>query len=278
MKILLLTTPNHIYANYLVKKLMMRQEQYEIVAIIESTVLLPGKKYLEAICKYLKTSGLFFVIMQATKMWFFRLACVLNKLAGCNDVDSVFFGYPRIAKSMGVPIFKSSDINSKSSNILIKSLNPDLIIILLFGQILKETTINLAPMGIINFHPSYLPNYRGLMPVFWALSNNESQGGVTLHFVDTGIDTGAIISRVPIPITDKDTEHSLYARSCVMVPPLIFDSINRIKTDRISNIDISKEKKGRYFSLPTLRAVRKYRKNGRKFFTFSELLSSFEEL
>ena len=278
MRIVILTSPHNVYANYLVKQLLTNQEEYEIVGVIESKVLLPNKKFSEAIMKFLKISGLYFVIMQAIKRWFYRLGSMFYNALSRKDVESNYYTYDKIAKSIGIPIHQTIDINSENSQTVIESLKPDLILILLFGQILKKHIIDLPSRGCINFHPAYLPNYRGLMPVFWAISNNETQGGVTFHFVDTGIDTGPVISRAHVPINEKDTEHSVYARSCVIAKPLLFEIINQIIGGQLSTIDVAKDYKGPYYSLPTFKSIKKYRQAGRKLFTFSSLLKSFEDL
>jgi folate-dependent phosphoribosylglycinamide formyltransferase PurN len=278
MRVLLFTTRQHMYANYLVKSLLENQDGYEIVGIIESKVLLPGKGYFESLWKYLHTSGLLFFITQSTKMLFFRLGCAFNSLMGSQDNKSNFFSYARMLKPMGIPAYGSKNVNSRKCQQQIQSLNPDLIIILLFGQILSARTISLPAKGVINFHPSYLPDYRGLMPIFWAMANNELNGGVTLHFVDTGIDTGPVISRSIVPIRREDTEHSFYARCCVIGKDMLLEAIGIVKTGNISVIKTPQDAKGTYFSVPTVGAVKRFRANGRKFFKLSELMTRFEEL
>ena len=61
------------------------------------------------------------------------------------------------------------------------------------NQIFKKQIIELAPKGCINLHTALLPKYRGLMPTFWVLKNNEKYTGVSVFFVDKGIDSGPII-------------------------------------------------------------------------------------
>ena len=84
-------------------------------------------------------------------------------------------------------------INSDESIKKIKSFNPDLLVSILGGQIFKKKLINLCENGCINLHTSLLPKYRGMMPTFWVLKNNEKSTGVSVFFVDEGIDSGPII-------------------------------------------------------------------------------------
>ena len=278
MRIVILTTPNHMYANYIIKQLLLSEDDYEVVGIIESGAFLPGKTFSQALLEYLRKSGPYFVATQALKMLFFRTACVLNRIFKRNNEKSHFYSYKEVAKSKNIKIYSSVDINAEESQQLLKSMNPDLIVILLFAQILEGRTIQLAPLGVVNFHPSLLPRYRGLLPIFWGLSNNEKQLGVTLHFVDEGIDTGPVIARLPVEVNGNDTEHSMYARISVLTSRLLSDIIKGLKRGGLKYGYETKEKKGSYFSLPTRDAVKRYRRNGKKFFTFTQLLTPFEEL
>ena len=75
----------------------------------------------------------------------------------------------------------------------IKYYEPDLLVSILGNQIYREPIINLASNGCINLHTALLPKYRGLMPSFWVLRNGEYYTGVSVFFVDEGIDSGPII-------------------------------------------------------------------------------------
>lgn len=85
-------------------------------------------------------------------------------------------------------------INSPEIIDILAELAPDLIISIRYGQILKETVINIPKKGVLNLHSGILPKYKGVMATFWALKNNEPEIGTTLHSIDNGsIDTGRII-------------------------------------------------------------------------------------
>jgi methionyl-tRNA formyltransferase len=100
-------------------------------------------------------------------------------------------------------------INSKQSLETIKSYNPDLLVYIAGNQIFKQPLIDLAPKGCLNLHTALLPKYRGLMPSFWVLKNGEKETGVSVFFVDKGIDSGPILVQKRIPITDALTQSHL---------------------------------------------------------------------
>ncbi|WP_286998389.1 MULTISPECIES: methionyl-tRNA formyltransferase [Comamonas] len=95
--------------------------------------------------------------------------------------------------------------NAKEVAAWIESLKPDLIVVSSMSQLLKEDVLKIPPLGVINLHPSFLPNYRGANPDFWQYYDMEMNPGVTVHYVDVGEDTGDIIfqERVHIPLGTK---------------------------------------------------------------------------
>lgn len=91
----------------------------------------------------------------------------------------------------------------------IQSLNPDVIIVVAFGQILPETILKVPKYGCINIHGSLLPKYRGAAPIQWAILNEEAITGVTIMYMDKGMDTGDMILKKEVSIEDTDTYETL---------------------------------------------------------------------
>ncbi len=111
-----------------------------------------------------------------------------------------------------VPVFYADRIREPKTLSRLAALRIEIGISAWFGYILKKEFINLFPAGIINFHNSYLPVNRGKYPHVWALATGSIYG-VTLHYVDEGIDTGAIIAHRVIRAAPTDTAGLLYARA-----------------------------------------------------------------
>lgn len=274
MRTILLTVANHIYGNYIIKKLIEKRKE-EIVAIIESDVILHKKSFPIAILKYLKISGMYYVIAQAIKQEFFKFGSLIYRQLHIQQPSSVFFSFRTMANRYSIPIYKTKNVNNKNSLNFIKNLEPDLLVSVFFNQILGKKLLRIS-RNCINIHPAYLPNYRGMSPVFWALANDESCAGVTVHYIDEGIDTGEIIYQQKIPISPNDTEHSLYFKCCEAGTSLLLKALMYIEYGNVKLRDI-KNKEGSYFSLPTKQAVRQFRKNGRKFFRSRNLKLVFKD-
>lgn len=92
----------------------------------------------------------------------------------------------------------------------IQSLNPDVIVVVAFGQILPESILNIPQYGCINIHGSLLPKYRGAAPIQWAILNEEKVTGVTIMYMDKGMDTGDMLLKREMPIEADDTYETLH--------------------------------------------------------------------
>lgn len=105
-----------------------------------------------------------------------------------------------VAALHGCPCYTVGSASSERALELVRKLAPDVIAIAFFNQLLKPSLLAVPRLGTLNAHPSLLPGYRGPAPLFWMLRNGEERGGVTLHLVDDGEDTGAILYREETPI------------------------------------------------------------------------------
>ena len=91
----------------------------------------------------------------------------------------------------------------KASQPDLRELNPDLIVVIAFGQILRKEVLDLPKYGCVNVHVSLLPKYRGAAPINWAIINGEEKTGVTTMFMDEGLDTGDIIKTREFSLDDE---------------------------------------------------------------------------
>lgn len=86
----------------------------------------------------------------------------------------------------------------------LRQLNPELIVVAAYGKILPRETLNLAPHGCLNVHPSLLPKYRGASPIQTAILNGDSMTGASIILMDAGMDTGDIVVQTNCPIDKAD--------------------------------------------------------------------------
>ena len=117
----------------------------------------------------------------------------------------------------------------------IKQLSPDIILVVFWGLILKSELIKIPSLGCINFHCSYLPYNRGKNPNVWPIIEG-TPAGITLHYIDEGIDTGDIIAQKQIPIESIDTAGTLYQKLVSEFIDLFKDTWPKIRSGKAKRI------------------------------------------
>lgn len=120
-------------------------------------------------------------------------------------------------------------INSNEFIETAKSYNIDLFVSMSFNQIFKSLILNVPKLGVINCHAGKLPFYRGRNVLNWALINDEKEFGITVHYVDEGIDTGDIIKQQCYPISDDDDYYSLLEIAYVECALVLYKAIKEIQ-------------------------------------------------
>lgn len=155
-------------------------------------------------------------------------------------------------------------INHKDSVSKIKEFQPDLLLSVLGNQIFKDPIINLAPKGCLNLHTALLPIYRGLMPTFWVLKNNEKYTGVSVFYVDKGIDSGPIVVQKKVQIGDRSQEELITLTKKIGMEA-IAEAIDLIELNKVKLIENTANKKT-YYTFPTKEDVRVFKENGKRFF------------
>jgi len=147
---------------------------------------------------------------------------ILLWLRQCNENIVGLVIHPEIKQKYGKEIIKASGLTEEniffadslhSPQILsrIKKLTPDIAISVFFGYLLKKNFLELFPEGCINLHPGYLPYNKGAFPNVWSIIEG-TPSGVTIHYVDDGIDTGEIITQKKVDVEFTDTGESLYRK------------------------------------------------------------------
>ncbi len=117
-----------------------------------------------------------------------------------------------MCRENNIPVTYANDINSKENIQWIKSHKPDVIFCFGWSRLIKKELLNLAPLGVLGYHPTALPLNRGRHPLIWALVLGLDQTASTFFFMDEGADSGDILSQEPITISKSDNARSLYKK------------------------------------------------------------------
>ena len=254
MKIVIITQDEPFYLadnlRYLIKIL---PEHSKIVGCVVNDVSPFGKKetFLEKAKKTYDVFGLRFFVHYSLKF-------LNSKFNKSKRIDSVLL-------ENNIPkIVLEKPINENESVDEIKKFEPDLLISILGNQIFKEPIINLAPKGCLNLHTALLPKYRGLMPTFWVMKNDEKHTGVSVFFVDKGIDSGPIVVQEKVEI-GKRTQEELIMHTKKLGMEAIAKAVDMIEKNEVNLMENDATKKT-YFSFPTNVDVKEFLKKGKRFF------------
>ena len=134
------------------------------------------------------------------------------------------------AMKYNIPVYQPVKVREPGFMEILKELNPDIIVVAAFGQIIPKAILELPRFGCINIHASLLPKYRGAAPIQQAVIDGEKESGVTIMKMGEGLDTGDMIAKVHVPLSPEETGGSLFdklaeagAKLLVETLPSIFD-------------------------------------------------------
>jgi len=148
-----------------------------------------------------------------------------DKIVGKNKEKS-FSPIKEVAISNNIPVFQPEKIRKEYSDIL--KMNPDIIITCAYGQIIPEVILNYPKYGCINVHASLLPKLRGGSPLHHAVIDGYDKTGVTIMYMDKGMDTGDIIEQEEIEITDNDTVGTIHDKLSIIGSSLLIKTLPSI--------------------------------------------------
>jgi methionyl-tRNA formyltransferase len=117
-----------------------------------------------------------------------------------------------IAQKHSIPVAQQRDLEHPETLHWIRMLSPDVIFCLGWSRLLRSELLNLAPKGVVGYHPAALPKNRGRHPIIWALALGLSTTASTFFLMDEGIDSGDILSQIEVPIYPEDDAAELYKR------------------------------------------------------------------
>jgi methionyl-tRNA formyltransferase len=133
-----------------------------------------------------------------------------------------------LAESKGIAVLRPAAVNTPDSLAEIEGFAAELHVSMSYDQILREKILAMPPRGTLNCHAGALPFYRGRNPLTWALINGEAEFGITVHWVDLGIDTGDIVRQIKVPISATDTYATLLKTAETLCADTLVDAISDV--------------------------------------------------
>jgi methionyl-tRNA formyltransferase len=140
------------------------------------------------------------------------------------------------ALKLHLNIFQPEKINTAAAISQLRYLQPDVIIVAAYGQILSKEILRLPPYGCFNLHASLLPKYRGAAPIQAAIRNRDRETGMTIMWMDEGLDTGDILTREKVTIRRRETAGTLHDRLSRLGAKMLPDVLHLVETGKAPKI------------------------------------------
>jgi methionyl-tRNA formyltransferase len=138
-----------------------------------------------------------------------------------------------LALEHNIPVLQPVKVRLPESIEEIRGLEPDLIVVVAFGQILPKALLEIPKHGCINVHASLLPRYRGAAPLNWCIINGETETGVTTMMMDVGLDTGDMLLKKATPIDPDEDTRTLHDRLSQIGAELLGETLDQLAAGRL---------------------------------------------
>lgn len=134
-----------------------------------------------------------------------------------------------LALKYDIPVYQPIKARDEEFVATLKELNPDIIVVVAFGQILPKSILDIPKFGCINVHVSLLPKYRGAAPINWVIINGEEKTGVTTMYMDEGLDTGDMILIEEFDLDDEITAGELHDKMKDRGAEVLIETLKQIE-------------------------------------------------
>lgn len=136
----------------------------------------------------------------------------------------------------GIPVLQPEKVKEPEFVEQLRSYEPDLIAVTAFGQILSEPILEMPKYGCINVHGSILPKYRGAAPMQWSIIDGEKVTGITTMYMAKGLDSGDMLLKAEVEITDEDTFATIHDKMAVTGANLLLDTLDQLEAGTLERI------------------------------------------
>ena len=158
-----------------------------------------------------------------------------------------------LAKKAGIPVYQPKKVRDPEVVENLRKIEPDVIVVVAFGQIIPQSILDLPKYGCVNVHGSLLPKYRGAAPIQWAVIDGEETSGVTTMKMDAGLDTGDMLLQEEVPLTPDETGGSLFDKLSQVGATLLIKTLDALEGGEVTAIPQPKDSPTPYAAMLTKR-------------------------
>ena len=258
MKIVIIAMDDPLYTNRFIKEIIDARpgDIAGFVYVSKGNRMTIGKDKSKAayLLSLLLIMGLLHFISHACKTVLHKIQIKLSKKLSFVSNPLVI----NYAQGMGIKTFEIDNPNSKEFLNILRRLNPD-VIINQSQSIIKKELLQVPKIGVINRHNALLPKNRGRLTPFWVLYRGEEETGISIHFVDEGIDSGKIIVQKKYKVKITDTFNSLVKRNYEIAGKALLEALDILESGDYSLIP-NDDECATYNSTPDVKHAWEYRK------------------
>ncbi|MEP7133754.1 MAG: formyltransferase family protein [Chloroflexota bacterium] len=245
MKITFLTTDDPVYLPAFYEHVLSKYGK-ETQAVYSVPPLYKNQTSLQAALRYYKTFG---------------LAASLGLGARVGMVTMRGQSIASVCKKHGVMYELVPDVNAEQFRQRLRDSGTDLLISVSCPQIFKKPLIEIPQLGCLNIHGAILPHYRGVLPSFWMLANQEKNAGVSIYYVNEKIDAGELCGQRIFEIVPRESLDHFITRSKAIAAELLLEVLGKIEVGTITRSPLNLAD-GSYYSWPDKEAVKRFWANG----------------
>ena len=139
-----------------------------------------------------------------------------------------------VAEEKGIKVYQPLKVRDEEFVETLRAYNPDVIVVVAFGQIIPLSILQMPKYGCVNIHGSLLPKYRGAAPIQWAVLDGEKETGITTILMDEGIDTGDILLKKTIKIDTDETSGSLFDKLMALGAETILETLDELEKGNLT--------------------------------------------
>jgi hypothetical protein len=252
---------NHIVEEY------VRVRPAARVSLVKIPLVLKGKGRRATAASILPALSRRYTIAKAVEFGIVLAITALPKFLGRG---AVFRRLRRIASIHSLPFHRSESVMAPGCLEFIRSQDPD-VVVTLVHQIVREPLISMPRLGVVNIHPGLLPEFRGIQPYLWELSEGSNRAGSTLHLIaDETVDTGPVLAHASYAVRPRISVQLNYYLSSVAAAHLLPGCLDALE----SGESVGKQQDqrfGRYFRWPDGAAIDRLGRRGHRIFSPSDL-------
>lgn len=254
MKVLILTPEVHFHSPVILRDLLERFKGTDIkFNVILTPKVSADRKSSASLSKIIKNSGIKYLISMILLKIKFDLYRLIEKVTSRPVSVRKYLAPAEVCEAYDVEYTVTENINSEEMLEYVKNISPDITLSVFFNQILRKEMLSKSKK-CLNVHPSFLPDYKGMSPILWMLSEGADKGGATIHEMTEKLDSGNIISQKEFDIDSSDSFFSVYRKASLAASGML---IGLLASDDIQGKGIPQSGEAKIYGPVTREAIDK---------------------